>query len=135
MTLHPAGPGYAAYFMFHVADEDVALRSSLFTTILSAIDLVALVAINISVAVFLLRQRKLLIRSDNLTTDTRDTEAKLYALTCVMSLFLAIAFGTQVTETVSYVNWTLVLAGILYVQRFDKHIWPGYPHYGGDICR
>lgn len=38
----------------------------------------------------------MLIRTENLTEDTRDTEFKLYALTCVLSVFLFLAFATQV---------------------------------------
>ncbi|KAH7722494.1 CRE-SRG-32 protein [Aphelenchoides avenae] len=100
ITLFPAGPGYAPFYLIGVhapkGNELVAKRSSLFQLICCLVDGVALLFINVGIAIFLYRRRRMLIRTENLTEDTRDTEFKLYALTCVLSVFLFLAFATQV---------------------------------------
>ncbi|KAH7701708.1 SRG-32 protein, partial [Aphelenchoides avenae] len=114
MTLYPAGPGYAAFFMFGVnATEAIANRDSLFTTVWSAVDLVALVVFNASIAVVLYRRRQMLVSRDSLTADSRDTELKLYALTCVISVFLAVSFCTQLVYFAYSGQMSILSQGIL----------------------
>ncbi|KAH7697726.1 hypothetical protein AAVH_35189, partial [Aphelenchoides avenae] len=91
----------------------IANRDSLFTTLWSAVDLVALVVFNASIAAVLYRRRQMLVSRDSLTADSRDTELKLYALTCVVSVFLAVSFCTQLVYVAYSDQMSILSQGIL----------------------